>query len=36
MPILVNNVSDAARWITGQILTVDAGLTAGTGAVGAH
>lgn len=25
-----------ARWITGQILTVDAGLTAGSGAVGAH
>lgn len=28
--------SPRARWITGQILTVDAGLTAGTGAVGAH
>jgi NAD(P)-dependent dehydrogenase (short-subunit alcohol dehydrogenase family) len=29
-------VTDASRWISGQILTVDAGLTAGTGAVGAH
>lgn len=29
-------VSPRSRWITGQILTVDAGLTAGTGAVGAH
>jgi NAD(P)-dependent dehydrogenase (short-subunit alcohol dehydrogenase family) len=29
-------VTDASRWVTGQILTVDAGLTAGTGAVGAH
>lgn len=25
-----------SRWITGQVLTVDAGLTAGSGAVGAH
>jgi NAD(P)-dependent dehydrogenase (short-subunit alcohol dehydrogenase family) len=29
-------VSDAARWVTGQTLTIDAGLTAGTGSVGAH
>jgi NAD(P)-dependent dehydrogenase (short-subunit alcohol dehydrogenase family) len=29
-------VTDASRWVTGQVLTVDAGLTAGTGAVGAH
>jgi NAD(P)-dependent dehydrogenase (short-subunit alcohol dehydrogenase family) len=29
-------VSPRSRWITGQVLTVDAGLTAGTGAVGAH
>ncbi|HWF57945.1 MAG TPA: glucose 1-dehydrogenase [Candidatus Dormibacteraeota bacterium] len=29
-------VSDASRWITGQILTVDAGLLSTSGAVGAH
>lgn len=29
-------VSDASRWMTGQILTVDAGLLSTSGAVGAH
>lgn len=29
-------VTDESRWISGEIITVDAGLTAGTGAVGAH
>lgn len=29
-------VSDASRWITGQIVTVDAGLLSTSGAVGAH
>ena len=29
-------VTERSRWITGQVVTVDAGLTAGTGAVGAH
>jgi NAD(P)-dependent dehydrogenase (short-subunit alcohol dehydrogenase family) len=29
-------VSDRAKWVAGQVLTVDAGLIAGTGAVGAH
>jgi NAD(P)-dependent dehydrogenase (short-subunit alcohol dehydrogenase family) len=29
-------VTDSSRWVSGEILTVDAGLIAGTGAVGAH